>query len=53
MRAWTGNAGLVLFSILVALALVEAGSRATDFSYPSLYLMDKVIGSSLRPGVEG
>jgi hypothetical protein len=53
MRAWTGNAGLVLISILVALALVEAGLRATDFSYPSLYITDKITGSSLRPGVEG
>ena len=53
MRTRAGNAGLVLISIVVAFALVEAGLRAADFSYPSLYLTDEVAGARLRPGAEG
>lgn len=53
MRTWLGNAGLGLISIVVAFALVEAGLRAADFSYPSWYLTDEVAGAKLRPSVEG
>ena len=44
---------LISISILVACAMAETGLRAVDFSYPSFYLTDKVVGTRLRPGAEG
>ncbi|PWT76534.1 MAG: G-D-S-L family lipolytic protein [Chloroflexi bacterium] len=47
------NLSIILVSTLLGLALVEVYLHVNGFSYPSLYVMDEVMGHRLRPGAEG
>jgi hypothetical protein len=44
---------LVLTSLVIALALCEAGLRFLGIEYPDFYDYDPIAGSKLRPGIKG
>ncbi len=51
-RAW-GNVLLVLGGTAFAVALLEIALRVAGISYPSFYMVDPVVGPTLRPGAQG
>jgi hypothetical protein len=53
MRQWLIKALVIFGSILLGLALVEAGLRLGGIEYPLFYDFDPILGNSLRPGVQG
>ncbi|MFW6113083.1 MAG: SGNH/GDSL hydrolase family protein, partial [Thermodesulfobacteriota bacterium] len=53
MKRWLTKTLLVVTSLVLALALCEAGLWLLGIEYPNFYEYDPVLGSKLRPGVEG
>jgi hypothetical protein len=53
MKRWWKQGLIVLASLVVALALCEAGLRLLGIEYPDFYDYDPVLGSKLRPGIQG
>ena len=53
MRQMLTKALLVLTSLVIALALCEAGLRFLGIEYPDFYDYDPIAGSKLRPGIKG
>ena len=52
-RGWQGKVFLVLAGIILALVLCEGGLRLFGIEYLQFYEFDPVLGSRLRPGLEG
>jgi len=53
IKRWLGKALLVLASLIIAVALSEAGLWLFGIEYPQFFEYDPVIGFGLRPGMEG
>ncbi len=53
MKRWLTKELLVLISLVVAFALCEAGLWLLGIEYPIFYDFDPVLGSRLRPGLQG
>ena len=51
-RERVANTLLVVFSVSIALALVEVGLRIIDFNYISTWRFDSITGKALLPGAE-
>jgi hypothetical protein len=50
---WSGKILLVCAGLIFALLLGEAGLRLFGIEYPQFYEFDPVLGSRLRPGLQG
>jgi hypothetical protein len=50
---WWSKALLVLFSLVIAMALVEVGLWLFGIEYPTFFEYDPIVGSKLRPGIKG
>ncbi len=53
MKRWLNKALLVLISLVLALALCEAGLWLLGIEYPIFHDYDPVLGAKLRPGIQG
>ena len=53
MKRWWKQVLIVLASLLVALVLCEAGLRLLGIDYPDFFDYDPLVGSKLRPGIQG
>jgi hypothetical protein len=53
MKRLLTTALVLLTSIVIALALCEAGLRLLGIGYPDFFDYDPVLGSRLRPGIKG
>lgn len=53
MKRWLPKVLIVLISVVLSLALCEAGLWLLGIEYPDFYAYDPVLGSKLRPGIKG